>query len=180
MTFQMIDADKRLSQADRETFCSAVADQKRGEKSRATGGGDAIDIGQRTSGALQGCLDERTDSGQMIPGSHFRNDPAILLVQIDLARNLGGQNLTAELEESLQPSRHTKSRSLIPTRGSLLSRLGLFVILIINHGSLQSIDSAIQLGILLVVDKFLLVRAEESVAMPQKQCALLIGGQATL
>src|SRR6202035_1047690 len=80
----------------------------------------------------------------------------------------------AELEEPPPPSRHTTFRSLRPTAGSLLSRLRLSVVLIINHGSLQSIDSTIQLGILLVVDKFLLVRAEESVAMPQEQCALLI------
>ena len=177
MPLQVIDADKRLSQADRETFCRAVADQKRGEKSRATGGGDAIDIGQRTSGTMQSGLDERTNSGEMISGSHFRNDPAIALVEVDLAGNLRGQKVTRRLAGSLQPSRHTKSRSLIPMGGSLLSRLGLFIILIINHGSLQSIESAVQLGILLVIDKFLLVRTEQTVAMPQKECALLIGGQ---
>ena len=65
-------------------------------------------------------------------------------------------------------------------RGSLLSRLGLFIILIINHGSLQSIESAVQLRILLVIDEFLLVRTEQTVAMPQKKCAFLIGSQATL
>src|ERR1700722_7032934 len=94
MTFQMVDADKGLVQANGETFCSAVADQKRREKPWTARSGDAIDRGQRTSRALQSNLDEWTNPGQMISGSHFRNDPAVLLVKVDLTGNFGGQYLT--------------------------------------------------------------------------------------
>src|ERR1700736_2492134 len=92
MPFQMIDADKRLSQANGQTFCGAIADEQRGKEPRSAGGRDAVNLGQGATRTPQGRLDERNDSRQMIPGSDFRNDPPVHLVQVYLTSDFGGQN----------------------------------------------------------------------------------------
>jgi hypothetical protein len=99
MTFQMVNADKGPSQADRETLCSTVANEQRGEQPWTTRGGNAVNFGQRTPGALQDELDQRTDSRQMIPGSDFRDDPAVPAVQVDLAGYFGSQDLAGSSKE---------------------------------------------------------------------------------
>jgi hypothetical protein len=99
MTFQVVNADKGLPQADRETLCSTVANQQRGKQPWATRGGDAVNFGQRTPRALHDELDQRPDSRQMVPGSDFRDDPAILAVEVDLAGYFGSQDLARSSKE---------------------------------------------------------------------------------
>ena len=93
MTLQMIDPDKRLSQANGQAFGSAVPHEERREQTWAARGGYAIDFSKGRLGPAQSCLDEWTDSRQMIPGGHFRDHAAVRTVQVDLARYFGGQNV---------------------------------------------------------------------------------------
>jgi hypothetical protein len=92
MPFQMIYADKRLSQANGQTFCGAIADEERSEEPRSARSRDTVNLGKGATRTQQGRLDEGSDSRQMIPGSDFRNNSPIHLVQVYLASDFGGQN----------------------------------------------------------------------------------------
>src|SRR6516164_3028628 len=72
------------------------------------------------------------------------------------------------------------SRRLKPAGRSLRSFLGLFVVLVIDHHTLQNINGTIKLSVFLFANKLLFIRGKGSVASPQKQSMLLVRSKGSL
>src|SRR6516165_5083814 len=79
-----------------------------------------------------------------------------------------------------QPSHHRMSRRLKSAGRSLRSFLRLFVILVIDHHTLQSINRAIKLSIFLFAYKLLFVRGKRGIAPSQNQSTLLVRSEGGL
>ena len=99
MSFEMVDAEERLAEADRHPLGRRRADHERTRQPRPGGRGEGVHVRKHDPGFLERVIEQQGQPAQVLARGGFGHHATVNPVQVDLRGDLAGEQFAVPAQD---------------------------------------------------------------------------------